>query len=72
MSIQGIQGSGATCSEEKKTSVDLNKVLRWARKQMRDEGHGVLTVLDLAVDKFDLNTNQTGAIAQALEQEGWS
>jgi len=52
-------------------NVDLNQVLRWARKQMQNEGYGVLTVIDLAVDNYRLNQNQTGAICVALEQEGW-
>jgi hypothetical protein len=63
MAQQGIQN---------KSSLDLNKVLRWARRQMIDEGHGVLTVLDLVRNRYDLNDHQFSAVSYALSQEGWS
>lgn len=68
----GIQGSGATRSEDRTASVDLNKVLRWCRKQMRDEGTGVLSAIYEATDRFGLTSNQVQAISAALGQEGWS
>jgi hypothetical protein len=61
----------STRSQEIKSSVDLNKVLVWARRQMRTEGTGVLSVIYEATDKFGLSANQVLAISSALGQEGW-
>lgn len=52
-------------------TVDLNKVLRWARKQMTDYGTGVCTVIHEATDRFGLTSNQVLAISAALGREGW-
>jgi hypothetical protein len=59
-------------SQSNTKAVDLNKVLRWARRQMTDEGRGVLTVLDLVGNRYDLNDHQLAAVSHALSLEGWS
>lgn len=45
--------------------MQMNQILAYVRRQMR-EGHSDLMAVDMAVNKFGLDSNQTLALCNAL------